>query len=41
MWRKLHAMRAPANPAPGTVIGKALSKLKAEKGTVDVLVMLK
>jgi hypothetical protein len=36
-----HAMRAPANPAPGTVIGKALGHLDAGIGTVEMLVMLR
>jgi hypothetical protein len=36
-----HAMRAPANPAPGTVIGKALGSLKHGSGIVEMLVMLR
>lgn len=35
------AMRAPANPAPGTVIGKALRASKDKRGTVEMLVMLR
>ena len=36
-----YAMRAGKNPHVGTIIGKALSKLEKDKGTVDVLVMLR
>jgi hypothetical protein len=36
-----HAMRAPANPAAGTVIGKALGTLESGVGTVEMLVMLR
>lgn len=36
-----HAMRGPANPAPGTVIGKALSQLDDGSGITDMLVMLR
>jgi hypothetical protein len=36
-----YAMRAPANPAPGTVIGKALGKLDSGTGLIDMLVMLR
>ncbi len=36
-----HAMRAPAHPEPGTVIGKALQDSDADQGTVEVLVMLR
>lgn len=36
-----HAMRAPANPAIGTVIGKALESLDNGTGTVQMLVMLR
>jgi hypothetical protein len=36
-----YAMRAGKSPPVGSVIGKALTKLKEDKGTVDVLVMLK
>ncbi len=36
-----HAMRAPVNPAPGTVIGKALGTLNSGAGIVEMLVMLR
>lgn len=36
-----YAMRAPANPVPGTVIGKALGKLEKGVGRMDLLVMLR
>ncbi len=36
-----HAMRAPSNPAAGTVIGKALGRLGAGTGRVEMLVMLR
>lgn len=36
-----HAMRAPAEPRPGTVIGKALGRHEAARGTVEMLVMLR
>jgi hypothetical protein len=36
-----HAMKAPTNPAAGTVIGKALGSLDSGKGTVPMLVMLR
>jgi hypothetical protein len=36
-----HAMRASINPAPGTVIGKALGTLKSGTGIVEMLVMLR
>jgi hypothetical protein len=36
-----HAMRAPINPAPGTVIGKALGTLTRGTGIVEMLVMLR
>jgi hypothetical protein len=36
-----HAMRSPANPAPGTVIGKALSALSDGTGVTEMLVMLR
>ena len=35
------AMRAPAHPRPGTVIGKALQDSDAAESTVEVLVMLR
>lgn len=35
------AMRAPAHPRPGTVIGKALQDSDAAQGSVEVLVMLR
>ncbi len=35
------AMRAPAHPEPGTVIGKALQDSDETEGTVEVLVMLR
>ena len=36
-----HAMRAPANPQAGTVIGKAMQKFDAENGEIEMLVMLR
>lgn len=36
-----HAMRAPANPRPGTVIGKAMQPLDHATGTIEMLVMLR
>lgn len=36
-----YAMRAPANPAPGMVIGKALGILDSGTGLIDMLVMLR
>ncbi|MGH7785823.1 MAG: hypothetical protein ACRERC_03095 [Candidatus Binatia bacterium] len=36
-----HAMRGPANPAAGTVIGKALGPLAAGVGVTEMLVMLR
>jgi hypothetical protein len=36
-----HAMRADANPAPGTVVGKALGALETGAGTIRMLVMLR
>ncbi len=36
-----HAMRAPADPAPGTVIGKALDNLDSGTGIIKMLVMLR
>jgi hypothetical protein len=33
------AMRAPAHPAPGTVIGKALTPLAAGEGVIQVFVL--
>ncbi len=36
-----HAMRASANPAPGTVIGKAMGSLSAGTGVTEMLVMLR
>jgi hypothetical protein len=35
------AMRAPANPAVGTVIGKALGTLDSGEGTIEMLAMLR
>jgi hypothetical protein len=35
------AMRAPATPAPGTVIGKAMQKLDGANGEIEMLVMLR
>jgi hypothetical protein len=35
------AMRAPANPPPGTIIGKALGKLGAGEGLIEMLAMLR
>jgi len=35
------AMRAPAAPAPGTVIGKAMQKLDRDSGEIEMLVMLR
>jgi len=36
-----HAMKAPSNPATGTVIGKALASLTSGTGTIEMLVMLR
>jgi hypothetical protein len=36
-----HAMKAPANPAAGTVIGKSLGSLETGTGRVEMLVMLR
>jgi hypothetical protein len=36
-----HAMKAPADPRPGTVIGKALGKLLQDQGIIEMLVMLR
>lgn len=36
-----HAMRAPQQPAPGTVIGKALTRFDQPNGQVEMLVMLR
>jgi hypothetical protein len=36
-----HAMRAPANPQAGTVIGKAMQKFDEETGEIEMLVMLR
>lgn len=36
-----HAMKAPANPAPGTIVGKALQPHLSGSGTVEMLVMLR
>ena len=36
-----YAMRGPANPAAGTVIGKALSRLDDGAGVTEMLVMLR
>ncbi|MBA4372792.1 MAG: hypothetical protein C0402_07990 [Thermodesulfovibrio sp.] len=36
-----HAMRALANPTPGTIVGKALGSLKQGTGTVEMLIMLR
>lgn len=36
-----HAMRAGANPAPGTIVGKALGSLGDGVGTIEMLVMLR
>ena len=36
-----HAMRGPLNPAPGTVIGKALEPLARGTGVIQMLVMLR
>jgi hypothetical protein len=36
-----HAMRAPADPAPGTVIGKALQNLSTGVGVIEMIVMLR
>jgi hypothetical protein len=36
-----HAMRAPGEPAPGTVIGKALGSLDSGTGVIEMLVMLR
>ncbi|MBI3660879.1 hypothetical protein HY230_10485 [Candidatus Acetothermia bacterium] len=36
-----HAMRAPDNPALGTILGKALGPLESGNGVIEVLVMLR
>lgn len=36
-----HAMKAPANPAAGTVIGKSLGSLETGTGRVEMVVMLR
>ena len=36
-----HAMKAPANPAPGTVVGKSLGRLASGTGVIEMLVMLR
>jgi len=36
-----YAMRAPANPAPGTIVGKANGNLASGTGTIELLVMLR
>ncbi|MBI1742162.1 hypothetical protein HYR54_03740 [Candidatus Acetothermia bacterium] len=36
-----HAMRAPNNPAPGTIIGKALATWESGNGVIEVMVMLR
>jgi hypothetical protein len=36
-----HAMRAPATPAPGTVVGKALGVHAVGTGVIEMLVMLR
>jgi len=36
-----YAMKAPAQPAPGTVIGKSLGSLSAGTGLIEMLVMLR
>jgi hypothetical protein len=35
------AMRAPSNPRPGTVIGKAMQPLRDADGTIEMLVTLR
>jgi hypothetical protein len=35
------AMRAPPNPAPGTIVGKALGSLEKGDGMIEMLVMLR
>lgn len=35
------AMKAPARPEPGTIIGKALGEMNSAAGVVDMLVMLR
>ena len=35
------AMHAPANPQPGTVLGKAMRALTRDSGEIDMLVMLR
>lgn len=34
-----HAMRAPTDPKPGTVVGKALGRLDEDTGVIEMLVM--
>jgi hypothetical protein len=36
-----HAMRAPSDPKPGTVVGKALGRLDKDTGVIEMLVMLR
>jgi hypothetical protein len=36
-----HAMRAAANPLPGTVLGKSLGILNSEIGIIEMLIMLR
>lgn len=36
-----HAMRADADPAPGTVVGKALSALQSGQGTIRMIVLFR
>jgi hypothetical protein len=36
-----HAMKAPPDPKPGTVIGKALGNLLKDRGVTEMLVMLR
>jgi hypothetical protein len=36
-----HAMRAPANPLPGTVLGKSLGILNSKIGIIEMLIMLR
>jgi hypothetical protein len=36
-----HAMRAPEDPRPGTVIGKAMQALDGGRGEIEMLVMLR
>jgi len=34
-------MKAGSNPAPGTIIGKAVEKLEGDVGVIEVIVMLR